>query len=201
DSFARGVGDPEYKPPRCYSYADALYERLKEYNTKLEIKKISKGGITTKKFIANYLEKTTKFMKSHKGLIKLVTITIGKNDFTGCSNSSKPNISVCLQRKLEKITYNLNNTIIPMLKKAGGKGVQYVATTYFNSFPDVDLLADKLISVYMENGFKVVDLRNIITNDTVCNYTLWCNYNKRHPNVAGSRAISNVLFSNLSVPL
>ncbi|CAG8516062.1 24255_t:CDS:1, partial [Dentiscutata erythropus] len=200
DSFARGVGDPKYKLPRSYSYADALYERLK-YNTNLEIKKFSKGGITTKKFISNQLVKATKFMKSHKGLTKLVTITIGKNDFTGCSKFFKPNISVCLQRKLEKITYNLNNTIIPLLKKAGGKGVQYVATTYFNSFPDVDLLADKLISIYIENGFKVVDLRNIITDDTVCNYTLWCNFNKKHPNVAGSRAIADVLFSNLSVPL
>ncbi|CAG8759544.1 6766_t:CDS:2, partial [Gigaspora margarita] len=115
---------------------------------------------------------------------------------TSCSPKN-PNISECLQTKLKKITNNLNNMIIPMLKEAGGGGAQYAATTYFDIFPYHDLLANRLIDIYTENGFKVVDLRQIITNDTICNYTHWCKHHNGHPNVIGSHVIADVLLSKL----
>ncbi|CAG8829138.1 5180_t:CDS:2, partial [Gigaspora margarita] len=150
DSFAYGVRDSDDVPPRCYAYTDALYERLKENIPNFEFRKkhFAKGGVTTTSIITNQLLNATKFMKSHSGLIKFVTINIGRNDF-----------------------------------EAGGEGAQYAATTYFDTFPYHDLLADRLIDLYTENGFKVVDLRQIITNDTICNYTHWCKHHNGHPNV------------------
>ncbi|RIB10967.1 hypothetical protein C2G38_145035 [Gigaspora rosea] len=202
DSFAYCVFDRDDVPPRCYAYTDALYERLKENNPNLEFRKkhFAKGGVTTTSIITGQLLNATKFMKSHSGLIKFVTINIGRNDFVGCSPKHS-NVSECLHTKLERITYNLNNTIIPMLKEAGGEGAQYAATTYFDTIPYHDLLADRLIDIYTKNGFKVVDLRQIITNDTICNYTYWCKHHNGHPNVIGSRIIADVLFSKLSSPV
>ncbi|CAG8827407.1 28994_t:CDS:2, partial [Gigaspora margarita] len=193
DSFAHGVHNPSNKSSRSYAYTDALYERLKENIPNLEFKRLAKGGLGTRHIITGQLKKATDFMKSHSGLTKLITITTGRNDFVGCS-PKHPNVSECLQTKLEKITYNLNNTIIPMLKEAGGESVQYAATTYFNAFPYFNLLDDRLIDVYTGNGFKVADLRHIITNESVCNYSYWCKGHHGHPNKLGSRAIADVIF-------
>ncbi|RIB02608.1 hypothetical protein C2G38_862337 [Gigaspora rosea] len=197
DSYARGVFKPSDKVVRSYSYADALYERLTVTNPNLVLKKFARGGHTTTTLINDQLKKVTDFMKLNSGLTKLVTITIGKNDFSSCH---KGNAFEC-ENRLLKIMYNLNNTIIPTLKEAGGEGVQYWATTYHNINLNDNALYDSLIKVYNENGVKVVDMRNIITSETACGYTYLCNYKNHHPNVNGSHAIANVLYGNLSVPL
>ncbi|CAG8466710.1 3366_t:CDS:1, partial [Dentiscutata heterogama] len=194
DSFARGVFKlKDNKTPHAYSYADALYERLKETNPNLVLKKFARGGQTTETLISDQLKRATKFMKRNSGLIKLITITIGTNEFSGCT-------SKCNNR-LHKIVYNLNNKIIPMLKKAGGEGVQYWATTYHNIRLNSNPLDDSLIKVYNENGVKVVDMRKIITNETACSYTYACDYHDKHPNINGSHAIADVIYNNLTLPL
>ncbi|RIB00687.1 hypothetical protein C2G38_2233408 [Gigaspora rosea] len=195
DSFARGISDPGNNSSTIYSYADALYEQLKATNPNLVLKKFAHGGQSTKTLISDQLKRVTNFMKLNSGLTKLITITIGKCDFKDCNNTSE-----CTNR-LNEIVYNLNTTIIPMLKEAGGKGVQYGATTNYNVYLNSNELDDSLIKVYSENGVKVADMRNIITNETACNYTYLCDYHNGHPNVNGSHAIADVLYSNLTVPL
>ncbi|RIB16860.1 hypothetical protein C2G38_2089757, partial [Gigaspora rosea] len=124
-------------------------------------------------------------MKINSGLTKLVTITIGITDFAGCHNAE-------CDIRLFKILHNLNNTIIPMLKEAGGESVQYWATTYHNLRLNNNALYDSLIKVYNENGVKVVDMRNIVTNETACSYTYLCDYHNGHLNVNGSHAIADL---------
>ncbi|CAG8730837.1 26051_t:CDS:2, partial [Racocetra persica] len=160
DSFAAGIDIsgpyPGNETTPGYSYANALYELLKENHPNLELKKFARSGEISDGLIANQLTNATSFMKAFKGLI------------------------------------------IPSLKEAGGEGVQYAATTYFDSFSFYAMLDDSLVSLYINNGFKVADLRYVITNNTICNYTYWCDYKNWHPNSNGGRAIANVLFSNLS---
>ncbi|CAG8506532.1 2606_t:CDS:2 [Racocetra persica] len=165
DSFAHGVFKPSDKVVHSYSYADALYERLKETNPNIVLKKFAHGGHNTGKLISEQLGEATKFMKHNRGLIKLVTITIGLNDVERCLKTSPSKCDI----RIHKIVNNLKNTIIPKLKKAGGKDVQYWATTYHNAHANLDQLSDSLIKVYRENGFNVVDMRKIITKETALN--------------------------------
>ncbi|CAG8776650.1 21606_t:CDS:2 [Cetraspora pellucida] len=193
DSFARGVFKPidAVKRSRSYSYADALHERLIETYPNLVLKKFARGGQTTRTLIRDQLPNAIKFIKRNRGLTKLVTISIGKNDFMGCKNSE-------CDRRIRRTVYYLKNKIIPELKKVGGEGVQYLATTYHNVRNNFDALDNSLIKVYNENGVKVVDMRKIITNETGCIYTYWCNYRNGHPNINGSRAVADVLYTNIA---
>ncbi|RIB14357.1 hypothetical protein C2G38_1661958 [Gigaspora rosea] len=156
DSFAAGVEiTPENRTTPAYSYANALYDLLKVKYPNLELLKLGISGETSDGLINYQLNRATDFMTSHKGSTKFITITIGKNDI-----------------HRTHLINNLNNIIIPQLKEAGGENVQYTSTYYRNTS-----LAYDLIDVYGKNGFKVVDLRTIITNNTLCNYTYLCTYN------------------------
>ncbi|CAG8479405.1 17603_t:CDS:1, partial [Gigaspora margarita] len=172
DSFAAGVEitgpPPGNRTTPAYSYANALYDLLKVKYPNLELLKLGISGETSDGLIEYQLNNATDFMTSHKGLTKFITITIGANDI-----------------HRTHLINNLNNTIIPQLKEAGGENVQYMASTYYKNTS----LAYNLIDVYGKNGFKVVDLRTIITNDTLCNYTYLCTYNDIHLNEAGNRAV------------
>ncbi|CAG8834946.1 24870_t:CDS:1, partial [Racocetra persica] len=127
DSFPSGVSisgtPPGNKTFPAYSYVDALYDLLKKNNANLEFKKFARGGEPSDGLIANQLDNVTNFMKSNSGLTKFVTITTGINDFRNCPNST--NFSECFKSSLNNLMNNLNNTIIPRLKEAGGEGVQY----------------------------------------------------------------------------
>ncbi|CAG8630598.1 21024_t:CDS:1 [Cetraspora pellucida] len=214
DSFAAGVDIsgpyPGNKITPSYSYANALYKLLKKHtnlkskkvahHTNIKLKKFARSGETSDGLIANQLTNATNFMKSNPGLTKVVTITIGKNDFNHCFPPYKTsNITKCLGHALNHLVKNLNEKIIPCLKEAGGEGVQYAATTYYNYFSYFKMLDDKLVSLYVNNGFEVIDIKHIITDDMICDYTHWCNYKDWHPNLNGGRAIASVLFHKLSL--
>ncbi|CAG8696476.1 11701_t:CDS:2, partial [Gigaspora margarita] len=155
----------------------------------LELLKLGISGISSDGLINRELNNATDFMKSHIGSIMLITITIGTNDFHECKSETDQ----CFKNSLNHLMDNLNNIVIPQLKEAGGENVQYMASTYY-LLPSLD---DSLIDVYSKNGFKVVDLRTIITNDTMCNYTYWCTNRDRHPNHEGHRAIGEHFFEIL----
>ncbi|CAG8738222.1 SGNH hydrolase-type esterase domain-containing protein [Gigaspora rosea] len=183
DSYA--VGDrplPGNNTTPAYSYANALYDLLKGKHQNLELLKLGISGISSDGLINKELNNATDFMKSHIGSIMLITITIGTNDFHKCFKNS-----------LNHLMKILNNIVIPQLKEAGGENVQYMASTYY-LLPSLD---DSLIDVYSKNGFKVVDLRTIITNDTMCNYTYWCTNRDRHPNHEGHRVIGEHFYEIL----
>ncbi|CAG8826899.1 13463_t:CDS:1, partial [Dentiscutata erythropus] len=135
------------------------------------------------------LKSSTDFMKSHRGLTKFITITIGANDIHRCNTS----YTECLNHLIN----NLNNIIIPKLKDAGGEDIQYAASLYYFHGHLDNGLSDGLTDVYSKNGFKVVDLRTIITSDTKCNYT-YCNYHNPHPNKVGQFVIGEHFHEKLT---
>ncbi|CAG8651035.1 3633_t:CDS:1 [Ambispora gerdemannii] len=211
DSFAAGVKPiaPNETITPAYSYADALYELLllkKDYNN-LKLIKYGCSGATSDDIVSldkcnqenpkySQLDQVINFMKSNRGLVKFVTINIGVNDFHRYRNDK--DIDGCFSKILKNISNNLTDIIIPKLKEAGGEGVRYAASTYFQrSTNDLD---DLLVKIYSENGFRVADIRSVFgTNGDpaefkrrVCLYTNSCNkHNNSHPNVEGSRAIGS----------
>jgi lysophospholipase L1-like esterase len=73
-----------------------------------------------------------KFIRKHKRKIGLITVSIGGNDVTKCAREADP--IPCVAAAVASIKKNVT-TIAKRLRKAGGKKVKIVGTTY----PDVIL--------------------------------------------------------------
>jgi lysophospholipase L1-like esterase len=73
-----------------------------------------------------------RFLRKHRGKVGLITVSIGGNDVTMCAREADP--IPCVAAAVESIRENVT-TIAERLRKAGGKKVRIVGTTY----PDVIL--------------------------------------------------------------
>lgn len=73
-----------------------------------------------------------RFLRKHKGKVGLITVSIGGNDVTKCAREPDP--FGCVGGAVEAIKKNVTK-IAKRLRKAGGKKVRIVGTTY----PDVIL--------------------------------------------------------------
>jgi lysophospholipase L1-like esterase len=73
-----------------------------------------------------------RFIRKHKRKVGLITVSIGGNDVTKCAREADP--IPCVATAVESIKKNVT-TIAKRLRKAGGKKVRIVGTTY----PDVIL--------------------------------------------------------------
>jgi lysophospholipase L1-like esterase len=73
-----------------------------------------------------------RFLRKHKGKVGLITVSIGGNDVTMCARQADP--IPCVVAAVGAIQANVT-TIAKRLRKAGGKKVRIVGTTY----PDVIL--------------------------------------------------------------
>jgi lysophospholipase L1-like esterase len=73
-----------------------------------------------------------RFLRKHRGKVGLVTVSIGGNDVTMCARQADP--IPCVATAVASIKKNVT-TIAKRLRKAGGKKVRIVGTTY----PDVIL--------------------------------------------------------------
>ena len=73
-----------------------------------------------------------RFLRSHRGQVALVTVSIGGNDVTACAKDANP--VPCVAAATTSITKNVK-TLAKGLRKAGGKKMRLVGTTY----PDVIL--------------------------------------------------------------
>jgi lysophospholipase L1-like esterase len=73
-----------------------------------------------------------RFLRQHRGKVALVTVSIGGNDVTKCAREADP--VGCVGKAVESIKQNVT-VIAKRLRKAGGKRVKIVGTTY----PDVIL--------------------------------------------------------------
>ena len=73
-----------------------------------------------------------KFLRKHRGKVGLVTVSIGGNDVTSCARQPDP--IPCVAAAVGTIQTNVTE-IAKRLRKAGGKKVRIVGTTY----PDVIL--------------------------------------------------------------
>jgi lysophospholipase L1-like esterase len=72
------------------------------------------------------------FIRKHRHRVRLITVSIGGNDITGCANSSDP--FACVADATQKIKDNIA-TLMARLRAAGRKKLRIVGLTY----PDVIL--------------------------------------------------------------
>ncbi|HEY2298218.1 MAG TPA: GDSL-type esterase/lipase family protein [Jatrophihabitans sp.] len=72
------------------------------------------------------------FLRSHRGQVALITVSIGGNDVTGCA--AVANVVPCVAAALKVITKNLR-TMLVRLRAAAGPSTVIVGTTY----PDIFL--------------------------------------------------------------
>src|SRR4051794_13517709 len=73
-----------------------------------------------------------RFLRKHRGHVKLITVSIGGNDVTSCANESDP--AACVGPAMEKVKAN-GKTLLKRLRKAAGSKTRIVGITY----PDVIL--------------------------------------------------------------
>jgi len=71
-----------------------------------------------------------KFLRAHKGQVKLITVSIGGNDVTSCAREADP--VACVGPAMEKVKAN-GKVLLERLRKAAGKKTRIVGITY----PDV----------------------------------------------------------------
>jgi lysophospholipase L1-like esterase len=73
-----------------------------------------------------------KFLRAHKGQVKLITVSIGGNDVTRCAKEADP--VACVGPAMENVKAN-GKVLLKRLRKAAGKKTRIVGITY----PDVIL--------------------------------------------------------------
>jgi len=73
-----------------------------------------------------------RFLRKHKGQVKLITVSIGGNDVTSCAREADP--VACVGPAMEKVKAN-GKVLLKRLRKAAGKKTRIVGITY----PDVIL--------------------------------------------------------------
>ena len=73
-----------------------------------------------------------KFLRKHKGQVKLITVSIGGNDVTACVKEADP--VACVGPAMENVKAN-GKTLLKRLRKAAGKKTRIVGISY----PDVIL--------------------------------------------------------------
>src|SRR5918995_238391 len=71
-----------------------------------------------------------RFLRKHKGQVKLITVSIGGNDVTACAREADP--VACVGPAMDKVTAN-GKKLLTRLRKAAGKKTRIVGLTY----PDV----------------------------------------------------------------
>jgi lysophospholipase L1-like esterase len=73
-----------------------------------------------------------RFLRKHKGRVKLITVSIGGNDVTACAREADP--VACVGPAMEKVKAN-GKVLLKRLRKAAGRKTRIVGITY----PDVIL--------------------------------------------------------------
>jgi lysophospholipase L1-like esterase len=73
-----------------------------------------------------------RFLRKHRGHVKLITVSIGGNDVTGCAKQADP--VACIGPAMDKVKAN-GRALLKRLRKADGPNTRIVGITY----PDVIL--------------------------------------------------------------
>jgi lysophospholipase L1-like esterase len=153
DSYAVGFQHPaEYElKPTAQGFADQIVPLAKKKGYDLKLVNFGCGGATTvsilktkgcaasaraisgrKGYTSTQATAAAKFLRSHRGQVALVTVSIGGNDVTACAKQADP--LPCVAAAKTSITKNVK-TLAKRLRAAAGKKVRIVGTTY----PDVIL--------------------------------------------------------------
>src|SRR5947209_14446070 len=147
DSYASG-----YQPDAGYNtngFAYQLVDKLHAAGTDLQLANFGCGGATTTSILQtpgckglgpggiDYPDTTQAaaaedYLRTHRGEVALITVSIGGNDITACATQADP--VGCVTAAVTTVGQNLG-MLVHDLRDAGGPDVQIVGTTY----PDVIL--------------------------------------------------------------
>jgi lysophospholipase L1-like esterase len=166
DSYAVGY-QGDVKKTTHNGFADQLVPLARKKGYNFTLVNQGCGGATTTSMLqqkgcaaaalapgaANYPNQTqvqaaVAFIKKHKSKMGLVTISIGGNDVDVCI--PKPDPNTCVAANMKGAVKNLES-IVKQLRKAGGKKLKIVGTTY----PDVVLGAWVRQDVFGTNAFNL----------------------------------------------
>jgi lysophospholipase L1-like esterase len=152
DSYAIGWQHPaQYVVgPTKDGYGNQIVTLAKKKGYRLNFVNFACGGATTtsileakgcakrdraiggKKYSTTQATAAERFLRRHRGQVALVTVSIGGNDVTACAKQSDP--VACVGAATTAIKTHIA-TLAKRLRKAAGKKVKIVGTTY----PDVIL--------------------------------------------------------------
>ena len=131
-------------------FAYQLVDKARKRGYKLKLVNFGCGGETTVSILArktkcrglgpggvNYAGRTqtaaaVRFLRAHRGQVKLITVSIGGNDVTACVRDADP--VACIGPAMDKVKAN-GKVLLERLRKAAGRKTRIVGTTY----PDVIL--------------------------------------------------------------
>ncbi|HEY2603711.1 MAG TPA: SGNH/GDSL hydrolase family protein [Thermoleophilaceae bacterium] len=166
DSYAVGY-QGDVKKTTLNGFANQLVPLARRKGYRFTLVEQGCGGATTTSMLqqkgcnplalapgaANYPNQTqvqaaVAFIKRHKAQIGLVTVSIGGNDVDSCVSQPDPN--ACVANNMKGAVTNLES-IVKQLRKAGGKKLRIVGTTY----PDVVLGAWVRQDVFGTNAFTL----------------------------------------------
>jgi lysophospholipase L1-like esterase len=152
DSYAVGwqrPGEYDFGPTR-HGYADQVVTKARKKGYRLKLVNLGCGGATVESLLhakgcapgsraigaprykTTQIAAAERFLRKHRGKVALVTVTISGNDVTACAKQSDP-VS-CVGTTVPVIKKDVT-TIAKRLRKAAGKKVRIVGSTY----PDVIL--------------------------------------------------------------
>jgi len=182
DSYAAGYqypGEPAALPLK--GYANQLTAMLKKQKHPMTLENFGCGGATTTTLLSSngcpdptihgpkypnksQLAAAVSFINGHKGQVRLITISIGGNDFDGCPTAADP--IKCVQDAMPIMRSNIE-TITTTLRAAAGWKIPVIAITY----PDV------ILGAWLKNGtarllaqVSVLLFKNIINPTFVAAY-------------------------------
>jgi len=166
DSYAVGY-QGDVKKTTHNGFADQLVPLAKKKGYRFTLVNQGCGGATTTSMLqrkgcpaaalapgaADYPSQTqvqaaVAFIKKHKSRMGLVTVSIGGNDVDVCIPQPDPN--TCVANNMKGAVKNLES-IVKQLRRAGGKKLKIVGTTY----PDVVLGAWVRTDVFGSNAFNL----------------------------------------------
>lgn len=138
DSLSRG-----YMPPvgdTDQGYTDRLYDTLRAQDPNLRHIKLGCSGATTTSMMrggdrctyadGSQLAAAERFLREHRGAVRVLTIDIGANDVQRCARGLAVDFA-CFRAGSATVAENLPQ-ILARLRAAGGKGVAYAGMTYYN---------------------------------------------------------------------
>ena len=152
DSYAVGyqATGPNQGQTTRNGFADQVVARARARGHRLKLVNFGCGGETTTSILTrktrcagrapgapDYTGRTQvaaaqRFLRRHRGEVKLITVSIGGNDVTACARAADP--VACVGTAVEGIKTN-GTTLVKRLRRAAGRKVRIVGITY----PDVIL--------------------------------------------------------------
>ena len=190
DSLAAGY-QPNVGGNTDESYTDQLYTQLKKHDPNLVHIKLGCSGETTQTMISggicsypgatSQLDAAVKFLDTHRGQVRYVTLDIGANDVDGCATATGLDMT-CAEQGIATVATQLPQ-IAEAVHQAGGREPQYVGMNYYDPFlaawltgPAGQTLAQQSVTLstafngtiqtgLRASGFKLADVSKTFSTD------------------------------------